>query len=50
MGSHDFTIEGHENEVRLSCEQATWSVNGIITSKFREDVSRNTTSEVDGLD
>jgi hypothetical protein len=50
MGSHDFTIEGHEDEVKLSCEQATWSVNGDITSKFGEDASRNTTSEADGVD
>jgi hypothetical protein len=39
MGSHDLTIEGHEDEVRLSCEQATWSVDGVITSKFGEDAS-----------
>lgn len=50
MGSHDFTIEGHADEVRLSCEQATWSVDGVITSKFGEDAIRNTTSEADRVD
>jgi hypothetical protein len=50
MGSHDFTIEGHEDEVRLSCEQVTQSVDAVITSKFGEDASRNTTSGADGVD
>jgi hypothetical protein len=30
MGSHDFTIEGHEDEVVLSCEQATWSADADV--------------------
>lgn len=41
MGDHDFTIVGHEHEVRLVCEQATWSADGVITSKFGEDSSTN---------
>jgi len=47
MGSHDFTIEGLEDEVKLICEQATWSLDGVITSKFGEDASKNTSDEAD---
>jgi hypothetical protein len=50
MGSHDFTIEDHEDEVRLSCEQAIWSADGVITSKFGEDASINSTKEADVVD
>ena len=50
MGSHDFTVEGHEDAVRLRCEQATWAVDGVVTGESGEDTSRNTTNEADGLD
>jgi hypothetical protein len=52
MGSHDFTIEGHGDDIRLSCEQVTQSadVDGVITSKTGDTTSINTTREADGVD
>jgi len=50
MGSHDFTIEGHEEAVRLKCEQATWAVEGVLTGESWEVINRNETDEADKVD
>lgn len=50
MGSHDFEIEGQEDEVSLSWGQARWAVNGVITGQSGAGASRKPTDEADGLD
>jgi hypothetical protein len=49
MGSHDFTIEGHGDDIKLSCEQVTLSadVDGVITSETGDNTSIR---EADGVD